>query len=404
MVVKVGMPNLGHTMEQGTLQEWLKKIGESVAADEPIGVVETDKVAVEIVAPGDGVLLQTLCKPGDEVPVGATVAIIGNAGESDEAARVAVSLREGDVAEVTGEVPETDYRPVTTPNERTKDEPPRASPAARAMARQHGLDLATVVGTGPRGFVNKEDVKRAIEDENHAALDSGKETSGIEAIPLSGMRERIAVRMSSAWREIPMVTLISEVDVTTTRAWLGDRPNVGFNDLLLAATARSLHACPYMNAWLKDGAVHRVDRVNLCVAVNVENGLLTPVISGADELSLGQLHEAVVRIAALARDNALEPVHLADGTFTVTSLGRWGVDVFAPIINPPQVGILGAGRLRREPRVLGDEIRVRDVVNLSLVFDHRALDGAAGADFLADVGKRLSDVDALAEPNDRSID
>lgn len=400
------MPNLGHTMEQGTLQEWLKKPGESVAADEPIGVVETDKVAVEIVSPRDGVLLRTLCEPGDEVPVGATVAIVGEADEAEEAARVAASLSSGrDDGVEAGNDPadEPDAERTEASQARLDDEPPRASPAARAMARKHGVDLGDVTGTGPRGFINKEDVKRAIDAVVETAADGRAGPAfDIETVPLSGIRERIATRMSSAWREIPMVSLTAEVDVTSTRIWLDDQPEIGFTDVLLASTASALRAHPCMNAWLKDGALHRVSRVNLCVAVSVVGGLLTPVIAGADALELDDLHAAVARVARLARDNALEPVQLADGTFTVTSLGRWGIDVFTPIINPPQVGILGVGRLRREPRVVRDEIIVRDVVNLSLVFDHRALDGAAGADFLADVGRRLAGAGGIAENNEGS--
>jgi pyruvate dehydrogenase E2 component (dihydrolipoamide acetyltransferase) len=287
--------------------------------------------------------------------------------------------------------------PTRAPGERIK-----ISPVAKKLAQDHGIDINTLTGTGPEGRIVREDVERAIATKVPSAesrVSSIKPGAAVaEPIPLSGMRKAIFDRMGQSWREAARVTLFADVDVTDlvrlrqakAAEWerrFGLKPS--YTDLIHLAVARALREEPRINCRL-DGQVVRVrQEVNLSFAVDLGEGLVAVVIKDADKKSLGDLARMARDLAERARTGKLSADDMADGTFTVTNLGGLGVEYFTPIINQPQAGILGVGKILEKPVVLGGGIHVRSMLTLSLVFDHRLLDGAPAAKFLGKVKELL---------------
>ena len=276
----------------------------------------------------------------------------------------------------------------------------KISPVAKKLAQDHGIDVNTLTGTGPEGRIVREDVERAIAAKTQAPVapkvaESREAPAGIpETIALSGMRKVIFDRMGQSWREAARVTLFADADVTElvhlrqTKAaeWerrFGLKPS--YSDLIHLAVARALREEPRINCRLDGQAVRVRQEVNLSVAVDLGEGLVAVVIKDADKKSLGDIARVARDLAERARSGRLASDDMADGTFTVTNLGGLGVEYFTPIINQPQAGILGVGKIMEKPVVLGGGIHVRSMLTLSLVFDHRLLDGAPAAKFLAKV-------------------
>jgi pyruvate dehydrogenase E2 component (dihydrolipoamide acetyltransferase) len=271
---------------------------------------------------------------------------------------------------------------------------------AKKLAQDHGIDVNTLTGTGPEGRIVREDVERAVAAQvpEPRAPSPEPRTATPESIPLSGMRKAIFDRMGQSWREAARVTLFADVDVTDlvrlrqakAAEWerrFGLKPS--YTDLIHLAVARALREEPRINCRL-DGQVVRVrQEVNLSFAVDLGEGLVAAVIKDADKKSLGDLARMARDLAERARAGKLTSEDMADGTFTVTNLGGLGVEFFTPIINQPQAGILGVGKILEKPVVLGGGIHVRSMLTLSLVFDHRLLDGAPAAKFLAKVKELL---------------
>jgi pyruvate dehydrogenase E2 component (dihydrolipoamide acetyltransferase) len=286
--------------------------------------------------------------------------------------------------------------------------PPRSagrrqvSPVARSLAQELGVDLSRVEGTGPGGLVTKEDVRRAAESPGGArvaAVASGLAEAGITVVPLTSMRRTIAERMQRSWRDAPMVTLVTHADVTSLLdARHAADTRVGINDLILRATAVALTRHPRLNAWWREGELRQVRDVNLGVAVAVEDGLIVPVVRGAQQKSVTEIGAEVAALGEKARRSGLGAADVADGTFTVTNLGAWGIDLFTPIINPPQVAILGVGRVNRVPRETPAGFTFVSELALCLVFDHRAVDGAGGAAMLKTLVELLGDPARVLAP------
>jgi pyruvate dehydrogenase complex dihydrolipoamide acetyltransferase long form len=423
MALKFGMPSLGHTMEKGKVIEWLKQEGQTVSKGEPLLVVETDKVVTEVEAPADGVVLRILVKPDEERPIGATLALLGMPGEAlseaemhqllGEAAAPAAALATA-TAVATAPPP---VAPVRDTGERVK-----ISPIARKLAEEFGIDPASVPGSGPGGRITKEDVLRVAETARAtpaagpvapsaapppppavppaAVPTAGATRLGVtRTIPLSGIRGRVAERMLQSWNTIPRVTEVMQVDMSATvafrEAMLGQWEQqygvrISLNDMITKAVATALPRHPRLNATLVGQEVHLHESVNIGVAVNLDEGLIVPVIGNADRKDLGQLARDSRDMAERARAGRLQLQDISDGTFTITNLGTTGVDLFTPIINPPQVAILGVGMIQRRPVVVGDALAIRPSVYLCLVFDHRAVDGVPAANFLQEVQRLLS--------------
>lgn len=411
MIWKVGMPNLGHTMERGRVQQWLKAPGDAVTKGECIALVESDKVSVEIEAPADGVLLRILVDAEADAVVGGTLALIGETRDAAAADRL--------VAELTGKPSDTPFGGTTTEatSERGASEEPaapvvsasaprrKATPLANRIARERSIDVSALRGSGPRGLIVKADVVRALEQT--ATAPKAAHPPSATAVPkrrgepttLSGMRARIAERMACIWREAPMVPLVATADVADALASpLTAARGLKINDLVLCACARALPRHGKLNAWLIDGKIERHSAVHLAFAVALDDGLVTPVIHDAGSRDPLALSSEARRLTLAARAGTLAPADFAGGTFTVSNLGGMGIDFFTPILNPPQVGILGVGQVRQEATLAAAGIIFRNVVSLCLVFDHRALDGADGARFLKDIRHLLGTPRELLAP------
>jgi pyruvate dehydrogenase E2 component (dihydrolipoamide acetyltransferase) len=407
MATRVDVPQLGLTMETGTILQWLKAEGDQVEKGQPVVVIQTDKVEYEVEAPAAGTLLKIAAKEGVELPVGSLMGLIGQPGEDvapllgTAPAATAKPAQAGPGA--ASPVPAATSQPTTAaapapmraPGERVK-----ISPVAKKLAQDHGIDINTLTGTGPEGRIVREDVERAIAAKTQAPatpkVAESRETPAAipETIPLSGMRKVLFERMGQSWREAARVTLFADADVTElarlrqakAAEWerrFGLKPS--YSDLIHLAVARALREEPRINCRL-DGQVVRVrPEVHLSVAVDLGEGLVAVVIKDADTKSLGDLARGARDLAARARAGKLAAEDMADGTFTVTNLGGLGVEAFTPIINQPQAGILGVGKIIEKPVVRDGGIHVRSMLTLSLVFDHRLLDGAPAAKFLAKV-------------------
>ena len=267
----------------------------------------------------------------------------------------------------------------------------RASPVARRIAQEHGIDLATVQGTGPDGRIGEQDVR--------AALAAREAAAAYRVEPLSPMRKTIARRMLESLQTTAQLTLMAEIDVTelvALRTRLKQRFDVSYTDLIVKAAALALAEHPHCNAWLVDDELRLWSAVHIGVAVALDAGLVVPVVRDAQSKGVEAIAAEVKALAERARAGKLTDRDVSDGTFTVTNLGAAGIDAFTPILNPPQVAILGVGRIVEKPVRRQGELAWRQMMTLSLTVDHRVLDGAPAAEFLGDVGRRLEDPSELA--------
>ena len=389
MAVKFGMPSLGHTMEKGRIIEWLKQEGDPLAKGEPLLVVETDKVTTEVEAPLDSVLLRVLAAADEERPIGATLAILSAPGEALDETEIELLLAaETEVPATATVTPEPSPSSIDrSRGARNSGERLKISPVARKMAAELGIDPAKVTGTGPRGRITKEHILGA-------ASATAPTTSIAPGIPLTGIRGRVAERMLQSWNTIPQVTLTMQVDMSATvdfresmlEEWQERyQQRISLNHLITRAVAVALTRHPRLNATLVDGFVNLHDTVNIGVAVNLDEGLVVPVIQDAAHKDLGQIASESLELAERAQSDRLQLDDVSDATFTITNLGSTGIDLFTPIISPPQVAILGVGRIQPRPLVVENELAVRSTAHLCLVFDHRALDGVPAGKFLQEL-------------------
>jgi pyruvate dehydrogenase E2 component (dihydrolipoamide acetyltransferase) len=381
------MPKLEMSQEAATVVEWLKAEGEAVEKGEPLLVIETDKVTVEVEAPASGILAGIGAEPNQLVPVTETIAYLLQPGEELPQTRPPVPRP----AQATGLRPAARQMAEALGLDLVAVSEVRATPAARRIARERALDLSAVTGSGPRGRVQAADVLAFT-----PPLPVAAEETAADLVPMSGIRRTIADRMSASHRTTARVTLVTEVDATAlvearerikasvAEEW-GFAP--GYNDLLGLIVARALREFSYMNARLStpDGSIASIERlstVNLGMAVDTERGLLVPVIRDAGQKDLRTLATEFRALAERARAGKSLPEDLRGGTFTITNLGMYDIDAFTPIINLPEAAILGAGRIQPKPVVRAGEIAIRQMWTLSLAFDHRLVDGAPAARFL----------------------
>ena len=407
MPIEVTMPKFGLTMHEGTLQRYFKAAGEAVKAGEPIYEVETEKVLYEVEAPGSGVLALWIHPEGDTVECGGLVALIATPGE-DAAALAAQHGVSGAVAqsrpgEAEGGAPSgapPSASPVVAPA--APDGRRLASPVARKLASELGVDLARLTGTGPGGRVTREDVERAAQGGAStpsalplagataagAAVAAASTKPRVRTLPMRGIRKTIAARMQQSLRETAHLTISTEADVSAAvelRGRLTREFDFTYTDLLIHAAARALIRHPRMNARLVDDAINENAEVNVGMAVALDEGLIVPVVRAADRKSLREIAQETTELAARARAGKLTLDEVSGGTFTITNLGGFGVDVFTPILNLGEVGILGVGRIIEKPAIYRGEIAKRSMLALSLTFDHRIIDGAPAAAFLQTV-------------------
>ncbi|MYF29825.1 MAG: 2-oxo acid dehydrogenase subunit E2 [Gammaproteobacteria bacterium] len=381
-LVKVGM-----TMEEGTVEEWYIADGARVEPGEMLYRLETEKVNLDVDAETSGTVRHladagTTCKPGD---------VVGFIYADDEVIPdvLPTPKPKPDIAVASDTVgDDKSAKPVVAKPKRAGGRI-AASPVARKLAGELGIDLANLTGTGPRGRITKEDVQAAADA---AATAPAGPQSG-SSTPLTGMRRTIAERMHGSLRDTAQLTMDMEVamdDAVKLRRdllaeWEGDGIRVTYTDLVLAAATKALGRYPAMNSALQANALVRFEAVHIGLAVALEEGLIVPVIKDANSKTLRELASVSADLAKRARDGKLTLADVEGGTFTVTSLGMYGVDTFTPILNPPQAGILGVGRIYDGVRWAGDTAVKAAMMRLSLTWDHRVLDGAPAAEFLAAV-------------------
>jgi pyruvate dehydrogenase E2 component (dihydrolipoamide acetyltransferase) len=403
MATEIKLPRLGQGMESGTIVKWLKSEGDSVEKGEPLYELDTDKVTQEVEADASGVLLKIAVAEG-EVEVGKTIAVIGEQGESVEVAedpqeegspaRAREPERErGREASTRGDMSEqvTEIRAApSSGNGRVK-----ASPLARRIARERGIDLAAVAGTGPEGRVVAEDVERAVAQgaPTPAPVAAAPEavTQEVEVEQLSSMRKTIARRLTEAW-QAPVFQLGITVDMGRAlelRQRLvemhGDGAKPTISDLLTKVCATALMRHRDVNALYKGDAIELHPTANVGIAVAIPHGLVVPVIQGAERKTVAEIAAARAELVDRARSGKLQQGDLDGGTFTISNLGMFGIERFIAVLNPPQVAILAVGSTEDRPVVVDGQVVARPRMELTLTCDHRAVDGATGARFLRDV-------------------
>jgi pyruvate dehydrogenase E2 component (dihydrolipoamide acetyltransferase) len=393
VATEVILPRLGQGMEFGTIVRWLKSEGEPVAKGEPLFELDTDKVTQEVEAEANGVLLKIAVAEG-EVPVGQTVAYIGDKGEDlPETAPSAPSAEAGRaVAEPTPAAPPEAPEPATT-NGRLK-----ASPLARRLARERGIDLATLRGTGPEGRIVADDVEHGGAGAPPAPTPAvvPAPAGEFERVPLTNIRKTIARRLTEAW-QIPVFQLQASADMTRVNdlvAKIRERdPNVRLTvtDVLTKVCAQSLMRHREVNAEFTEEAILLHPSANVGLAVAAPQGLVVPVIRSAERLSLTEIARVRGDLVGRARENKLRAEDLEGGTFTISNLGMFAVQSFTAVLNPPQAAIVAVGATEDRVVPAGDGTAVRPMVTLTGTFDHRAVDGAPAAAFLQTLKESLED-------------
>ncbi|MBA3273361.1 MAG: pyruvate dehydrogenase complex dihydrolipoamide acetyltransferase [Chthoniobacterales bacterium] len=447
---EIQMPKLSDTMTEGTLVAWKKKKGEQVSTGDVIAEIETDKATMEWESPEDGVLSEIYVEEGGKVEVGQKIAFIGEKGEEAPAPAPAAAEKpaaaeeqkpesgktEGkQQAETEQPAPATEQAAETAPPEPEQTrldapqagsekevaagvQPPRsrstdaarvkASPLARRVAAEQGLDISQIKGTGPEGRVTESDVRAAVKSApaaQSAAAPQKKQAPAAGApaegarIHLSGMRKVIAERLVASKGPVPHFYLTIEVDagpLMTTRAELkaggegSDTAKITVNDFILKASVDAAVKVPKANASFDEDAIVQYQDVDLAIAVAIEDGLVTPVVRAAQNMSLREISEAVKDLAHRARNKRMKPEEFQGGTFTVSNLGGYGIDSFSAIINPPQGFILAIGAVSKRAVVDDcDQIGVGHRMAITMSCDHRVIDGALGADYLKELRRLL---------------
>ncbi len=386
MATEIKLPRLGQGMESGTIVKWLKSEGDQVEKGEPLYELDTDKVTQEVEADASGVLLKIAVAEG-EVEVGKTIAVIGEQGEQVETKAEEAPREEKQEAERPKQVPQTRETVSSTVNGRVK-----ASPLARRIARERGIDLSAVAGTGPDGRVVAEDVERAAAGAAPAPKAAPAPVSeDVEVEQLSSMRKTIARRLTEAW-QAPVFQLGITVDMgraLEVRGRLvelqGDGVKPTVSDLLTKVCAAALMRHRAVNALYKGDAIELYPAANVGIAVAIPNGLVVPVIPSCERKTIAEIAAARAELVDRARSGKLQQGDLDGGTFTISNLGMFGIERFIAVLNPPQAAILAVGSTEEKPVVVDGEIVVRQRMELTLTCDHRAIDGATGAQFLGDV-------------------
>ena len=387
------MPRLSDSMEEGTVTKWLVEVGGAVEKGRPLVEIDTDKATMEYEAESNGTLLAVLVAEGETAPIGAPLAVIGEQGE-EVPARSAAPAAEREAA------PEPEQATPAAPPPPATVGRVNASPLARRLAEQLGVDLARVPGTGPGGSITKEDVEAAAAAGSRGGAAAAEAEAGVEQ--LSRIQQTIARRMVEG-HEAPDFAIEMEVDMgaaSALRARLKDSadPAPSFNDLLLKAVALALREFPRANGRFTDAGFKLHESINLGFAVATEDALIVPVVHETDRKSLDEIASETRVLAEKVRAGTVTPAELDGGTFTVSNLGMFGVRRFFPIINPPQAAILGVGEITKRAIVdEGGTVRAADVMALVLVSDHRILYGADAARFLARLRELLEQPDALTD-------
>jgi pyruvate dehydrogenase E2 component (dihydrolipoamide acetyltransferase) len=386
MATEVKLPRLGQGMESGTIVRWLKSEGEQVAKGEPLYELDTDKVTQEVEAEASGILLK-IAIPEGEVEVGRTIAFIGKKGEA-----VSVEVPAAPAAELkpaSNKLLQAEEKQVSEP---TTNGRIKASPLARRLARERGIDLSSIQGTGPEGRIVAQDVETPAP----AAPVTQARSAEVQSQPLTNIRKTIARRLTEAWT-VPAFMLTVSADMTRAnelvarRRELEPEVRVTVTDLLTRVCAQALVRHPRMNVQYTEDALLSFPNANVGIAVAAPQGLVVPVVHNAEQLTLTQIAQARGVLVSRARDAKLRADDLEGGTFTISNLGMFDVDQFVAVLNPPQASILAVGATREQVVAVDGELHVLPLMTMTLTCDHRAVDGATGAEFLKTIKTFLED-------------
>jgi len=432
LAIDIIMPKWGMAMKEGKVTRWLKTEGETIAKGEPLFEVETEKITNQVESTAGGVLFQIVIQEGTVAPVGAVVAVVAEPGEQPERNE---GTHTGDAVEAKTAAPAASAKEI--PGEKEKKKFVVASPAARRMAKELGLELSAVPGSGPDGRVTESDVKKyheqgparpsvtplAAEMAGQAGIDisaidgtgDGKKITAddvervlarqakpepVRTIPFSGMRKAIADNMHGSLMGTAQLTAFTEVDVTELvrfRDMVRDEykndesVRISFNDIFILVTAKTLKRFPIMNSTLVENEIILHDTVNMGMAVALEEGLIVPVLKDADKKGLVQIAREARELIRSARAGAISVDDVTGGTFTVTNLSMFGIDGVTPILRPPETGILGLCRIKQKPSVYRGNIAIRSMMTVCLTFDHRVVDGAPASEFLQTLARNLEE-------------
>jgi pyruvate dehydrogenase E2 component (dihydrolipoamide acetyltransferase) len=431
MAVEVTMPRLSDSMEEGTVLRWLKSVGDEVKRGDELVEIETDKANMIYEATDEGTLVEIVAQEGDTLPIGEVIARVGEAGEVKGDGRPAAPEEE---KEAKSEEQKAESRPEAQPERAPEPEPAKAataeraaasstdgrvkaSPVARRMAGELGVELAAVQGSGPGGRITKADVEAAASGGAPAAPPSpareaprprepvaaaareapSPETAKgeVEVVELNRLQQTVARRMSESKATVPHFYLSMEIDMSEAVKMRGQlkqvveegRPAPTYNDMVVKACGLALREFPRANGAYRDGKVELYSRVNVGIAVAGQDALVVPTIFDADRKSLGEIAVETRELAGKVRDATVTPPELSGGTFTVSNLGMYGIDNFSAVINPPQAALLAVGAVAAKPVVddVSGTITSRQLMGVTLACDHRILYGADGAQFLARV-------------------
>lgn len=433
---QVVMPKLGLIMTEANLLEWFKEDGEWIQKGEPLFSFESDKSAVEIEAPASG-YVKRLITAGTTVPIQTPVAMIYSEATGTESELITLKAEEKRPSSPPRSSSSFEYdrsrkvdSPLTavrvTPKARKAardrgidlttfagsgprgmivvsdlDKTPQSlrikvTPVAQKMAEDCGISLAEVVGTGPGGRITRDDITAKVAAITRSSTKPTISMSPPRQLPLDGLRGLIAERLSTSWNERPQVTLYSEMDMTNLiehrqHNFTPDGEKISFNAYFFAAVCKALREFPFVNSTLTENGLVQIDKVNIGIAIDTERGLVVPVLRDVGKRSLLDIHDALNDLVQRTLSGKALPDDFTDGTFTITNLGAYGVDSFAPIINPPEAAILGVGRIKPKPVAIERVVSIRDMVTLSLSFDHRLMDGAPAARYLNRICQFLED-------------
>ena len=428
MATKVYMEALSPTMEEGTLVSWLKNEGDEVQEGDVLAEVETDKATMELAARGSGVLRKRLIGEGDTAEVGKVIAVVAGAdedisdiegaGDGDGGAPPSAKAEPAAEAE-TAEAAEAPSGARQKEEPQAESEPSRgdgrikASPLARRLADEAGVDLGRIQGSGPGGRIIKRDIEAAAEGAAPAEAEApapempapevpafeGEEGEAYRDVKLTQMRKTIAKRLTQSIGPVPHFFLTREVDMgnaMSLRKRINERyekegVKVSPNDLIIRAVAAALKKHPMVNAAWTGEAIRQHGVVHIGVAVAVDEGLITPVIRHADKKGVTQIAQEVRELAGRARDKKLKPEEYTGSTFSISNLGMFGIEEFTAVINPPEAAILAVGAVQEKPVVVDGEVTVRPRMRITLSCDHRVIDGATGAQFLQTLVDNLED-------------
>ncbi|MGG2060553.1 dihydrolipoamide acetyltransferase family protein [Priestia megaterium] len=401
MAAEVVMPKLGMAMKEGTVSTWNKKVGDSVSKGDMIASINSEKIEMDIEAPQDGVILDILVQEDVGVPPGTIICYVGKPNEQVTEQNRSANELQAPKSEVAAAISLEEPPANAAPSKKNK-ETVRISPIARKIAESENLNVETIQGTGPKGRITKADVEKALAERASEAspqtVERDNPAINKETLPVAGIRKVIASRMHNSLLNSAQLTINMKADVTDLLSLQREikdviqqrhKVKISLTDFIARAVVLSLQEHKQMNSAYIDNEIQLYNHVHLGMAVALENGLVVPVMQHAEKMPLVELAAEIKTRAADARQGQLCTDRMQGSTFTITNLGAYGVEYFTPVLNPPETGILGVGATEDVPMYKGDELQKRNLLPLSLTFDHRVLDGAPAANFLGTIKQYL---------------